>query len=145
MASPRKSRFAAIYKTINPNYLSFLAGIVVSAAISTYTNMLWADKTKQSAGVVLSSILLVASAIFITSISLNLQSMRDTVAQSPEFLTSEEREAIHTKMILQFRTRLIVLTFFAIVTALGGLFVLRSSLEPSGYFVAPSPMISPLR
>lgn len=145
MASQRKSLFAAIYKTVNPNYLSFLAGIIVSTAINIYTNMLWAGKSQQSTGVVVSSILLIASALLITSISLNLQTMRDTVAQSPQFLASEDRESIHTKMVLKSRAPLIALTFLAIITAIGGLLMLKWSLEPGGYVVTPSIMISPLK
>lgn len=145
MAFRRRFSIEAVFRTINPNYLSFLAGIVVSAAINVYTNMLWANKTNQSAGVVMSSILLVASAIFITSVSIHLQSIRDDIAQTPTFLTSEEREAIHLQMILQLRTRLIVLTVFALATALAGFFFLQSSLESTGYSVDASPFLSPLR
>jgi len=126
MRSRISHQLAILFQTLNPNYLSFVAGVVVSAAINIYTGVLLSDMLSRPAEpVIVSSILLLISSFFLTSLSLSLQSLRElAITQAPEFLSTSEQHAIHLRLISGRLSRLIKLLSVSVITSGVGLLLL---------------------
>lgn len=89
---------------------------MVSAAIELYINMLLSDRLRWPYSHLGSSFLLLSS-ILLTSLSLNLQALRElAITQSPGFLKPSERESIHLKLISHSLGRLIVFAVLSVVS-----------------------------
>jgi hypothetical protein len=129
MRSQIKHRIAVGFKVLNPNYISFLAGIIVSAAIEIYFNMLWADKVVRPSGVLASSALLLLSSILLMRLSLHLQSLYEPIVQAPKVLGPGEREAIHLELITQSLGQLVIHALLSIATASIGMLLLWFALS----------------
>lgn len=128
MKSRIKNGLGRVLGTINPHYLSFLAGVTVSAAIEIYINMLWSDRVRYPSGVVASSAMLLLSSILMTSLSLNLQTFRDLVLENPEFLSAKARKEFHQELISRSFWRLTTLTLLSVAAAGIGLLTLGLAL-----------------
>jgi len=125
MKFPSGKSLLKIVKIINPNYFSFISGITVSIALNVYTNMLWADKKESVVGVLISCALLILSAFFFVSLSLELQTLRELSAiDAPNFLNEKERDSIFSKLINQASKKMLLLVLFSMVTGILGLILL---------------------
>lgn len=125
MKSQKTKSLLDILKSINPNYFSFISGITVSLALNIYVSMLWATKPVSILGVLASCILLIASAFFFVSLSLELQSLRElSLTGSPDFLNERERDAIYNKLISQSSKKLYWNFSLSLITTLTGLTII---------------------
>lgn len=125
MKLPSKNSLLKIVRAINPNYYSFISGITVSIALNVYTNMLWADKKGSVVGVLISCGLLIFSAFFLVSLSLELQTLRDlSITEAPNFLNEKERDSIYSKLLNQASKKILLLLLFSLVTGILGLVLL---------------------
>ena len=121
MSLSTRSRIAKVLRIINPNYISFLAGVIVSAGIGVYMELLGPNALRWLNGVVGGSLLLFSS-LFLTSLSLSLQEIHDLVAKSP--LPPQEQETFHQKLIIKSLRRFVSLSISSIALFVLGMIVL---------------------
>lgn len=108
---------------LSPNYYAFLGGVLISASVSLYTNIVLIENSPKSFFVIVAgSILLLVSGICSSKVAWDLESTnRLAIHESPAFMDDKE---IWTKLILgkakMFSVSLIGTVFFAVA----GLFII---------------------
>jgi len=117
-----KEGVSAAFGRVNPNYMSFLSGIVATISVEAYMQVLLFNSLKWSLGILGGSLILVSS-VFLTGLSLSLQEIYDrAIIKSP--LEPEKRKTIHLNLIGDSLRRLIFLLFFSLFFLGSGMIVL---------------------
>lgn len=121
-----KDWLIAFFQKIEPSYLSFLAGILTSAAINIYTDVFLSEKLPTAFAIVmLSFCLLLVSSVLFVSLSLNLQSLQQSaLVEAPTTFSPKEREALHKRFINDQFQRLAILLVLSIIAAVVGMLLL---------------------
>lgn len=107
---------------LSPNYFAFLSGVLISASISLYANIVLIENPLKNFFVILAgSILLLISSICSSIIAWNLESInRLAIHESPKFMDDQE---IWNKLILGKSKTFSICLISAIVFAVAGFFI----------------------
>lgn len=119
-----KHRFSNALRMIGPNYLSYLGGIMVSAAMGVYIEVLSSTGLKWPYGFIGGSFLLLSS-FMLTALSLKLQELHElAMTGPPAILKSKERDAIHLKLISESFVKLMSLVCLSLLLTCAGMLFL---------------------
>jgi len=108
---------------LSPNYFAFLGGVLISASINLYTNIVLIENPiKEFSDILAGGILLLLSGICCSIIAWNLESInRLAIHESPKFMDDQE---IWNKLILRKSKTFSICLIGIIVFAVIGFFII---------------------
>ena len=111
---------------IDPNYLSFTSGILLSTAINVYTGIFLAENLPKSLITIsVSFILMMISAALLTNLAIRLQILRDAaIEKAPKNFTPAEKERIYVELISRNSFSLAAKFSMALILAIAGFVLL---------------------
>ena len=120
---------ARLYREIEPDYVFFVSGLIVSASTNIYTSIYLSDSVVRNFWILLlSSLFLLLGSVFLVILSLNLRALRNlSVDQAPTFYKHEERRTMHLKLLGENLGRLLLYSLIALVASIVGFLLLAFS------------------
>jgi len=110
-----------VFKAINPNYLSFLSGIMATIGIEIYLQIILTNSLRLFLGLYGGSLILLSS-FSLTSLSLALQGIYErAIIRSPPTIDPETKATLHRQIIEDSAGRLIFLVYLAFVFFIAGI------------------------
>lgn len=143
-----KDNLVVFFQKVEPNYLSFFAGILTSAAINIYTDVFLSAKLPDAFFVIMLSFgCLLTSSLLFAGLSLKLQSLQySALVEAPRTFSPEEKDALHKRFVNEQFPKLFMTFFLSIIIAVMGMALLAvPALEahfqhPGESQIEPSPL-----